>query len=128
LNEAKEKGYYTAILSSSPSFLVEKITAMLGVDTWDATVYQMDKLNRFSTIHHIMEGSQKAQSLFKLMEELQIVKENVTAYTDSYLDLPLLKAVGNPIGVNPDRRLKAHCLRHQWPIITLAMILGETLY
>lgn len=117
LQEAKNDGYYTAILSSSPDFLVEKIAAMLAVDTWDSTIYQKNKLNHFSHITHFMEGRQKAQTLLQLIKELNLCKDDVTAYTDSYLDLPLLLAAGNPIGVNPDRRLKAHCRQHQWPTI-----------
>lgn len=117
LQQAKNDGYYTVILSSSPDFLVEKIALMLQVDTWDSTIYQKNKLNHFSHITQFMEGEQKAQILLQLMEELKISKENVTAYTDSYLDLPFLQASGNPIGVNPDRRLKAYCRQNRWPMI-----------
>lgn len=117
LQDAKEKGYYTAILSSSPDFLVEKIASILGVDTWDSTIYQKNKLNHFSHIAKLMEGKQKAQILLQLIQDLHISKEDVTAYTDSYLDLPFLQAAGHPIGVNPDRRLKALCRRSQWPMI-----------
>lgn len=37
-------------------------------------------------------------------------------YTDSITDLPLLEAVGKPIVVNPDARLRRLALRRQWPI------------
>lgn len=117
LQEAKDNGYYTAILSSSPDFLVEKIASLLEVDTWDSTIYQKNKFNHFSHIFHFMEGKQKAETLLQLIEDLQISKNDVTAYTDSYLDLPLLQMVGHPIGVNPDRRLKTICRRRQWPIL-----------
>lgn len=117
LQEAKSEGYYTAILSSSPDFLVEKVASILGVDTWDSTIYQKNKCNHFSHILQFMEGNQKAKTLFQLIEDLQITKNDVTVYTDSYLDLPLLQAAGNPTGVNPDRRLRAICRQQQWPII-----------
>jgi phosphoserine phosphatase len=117
LQEAKEDGSYTAILSSAPNFLVEKVASKLGVDTWDATIYQKNHLDHFSHISQYMEGASKAESLLQLVEDLKIKKEDVTAYTDSYLDLPLLQAAGRAIGVNPDRRLKAICRRRQWPII-----------
>jgi len=37
-------------------------------------------------------------------------------YTDSYTDLAMLNAVGHPVAVNPDARLRRHALRQGWPI------------
>lgn len=117
LEEAKKAGYYTALLSSSPDFLVEKVASIIGVDTWDSTIYQKNKLNHFSHITQLMEGENKANIVKQLMSALQISKENVTAYTDSYLDLPLLEVSGHPVAVNPDRRLKAISQKQGWTTI-----------
>lgn len=38
------------------------------------------------------------------------------AYADSYSDLPLLRAVGNPVVVSPDSALYRHGRRRRWPI------------
>ncbi len=38
-------------------------------------------------------------------------------YTDSHTDLPMLHAVGHPIAVNPDARLRRHAQRAGWPIL-----------
>jgi putative phosphoserine phosphatase/1-acylglycerol-3-phosphate O-acyltransferase len=38
------------------------------------------------------------------------------AYSDSVFDMPLLRAVGHPHAVNPDRRLRALATVHRWPI------------
>ena len=43
-----------------------------------------------------------------------------TLYSDSSNDLPLLGAVGHPIVVDPDARLRAHALAQGWPIVELA--------
>jgi HAD superfamily hydrolase (TIGR01490 family) len=40
-------------------------------------------------------------------------------YSDSFNDLPLLKRVSHPVAVDPDKRLQAYALTHQWPIISL---------
>jgi alcohol-forming fatty acyl-CoA reductase len=37
------------------------------------------------------------------------------AYADSYSDLPLLEAVGNPVAVNPDVALYRAARRNEWP-------------
>jgi HAD superfamily hydrolase (TIGR01490 family) len=42
------------------------------------------------------------------------------AYADSHSDLPLLKAVGNPVAVNPDVALYRAARRNRWPIETWA--------
>jgi putative phosphoserine phosphatase / 1-acylglycerol-3-phosphate O-acyltransferase len=38
------------------------------------------------------------------------------AYSDSVFDLPLLRAVGHPHAVNPDRRLRLAATLQRWPI------------
>jgi phosphoserine phosphatase len=38
-------------------------------------------------------------------------------YTDSYADLPVLKAVGRPVAVNPDRRLRREATRRGWEVV-----------
>jgi HAD superfamily hydrolase (TIGR01490 family) len=40
------------------------------------------------------------------------------AYADSHSDLPLLRAVGNPVAVNPDVALFREARRRHWPIET----------
>ncbi len=39
-------------------------------------------------------------------------------YTDSHSDLPVLRAVGHPVAVNPDARLHRYAQRAGWPILT----------
>jgi phosphoserine phosphatase len=50
-------------------------------------------------------------------KDLGINKEEMTAYTDSYLDLPLLKAVGHVIAVNPDNALRRLSKKQGWEIL-----------
>ncbi|MBA3610362.1 MAG: HAD-IB family hydrolase, partial [Rubrobacter sp.] len=38
------------------------------------------------------------------------------AYADAISDLPMLEAVGNPVAVNPDRRLEASAKERGWRI------------
>jgi len=38
-------------------------------------------------------------------------------YTDSHSDLPMLCAVGHPVAVNPDARLRRHAQRVGWPVL-----------
>ena len=117
LRLAQHLGYYTLILSSSPSFLVEKIAQLLGVNEWRATQYAVDKERKLCHITSIMQGNDKAFCVEEVANKLSIGKEKITAYSDSFLDLPLLLAAGSPIAVNPDRKLRRFSQQHQWPIL-----------
>ncbi len=46
------------------------------------------------------------------------------AYADSYSDLPLLRAVGNPVAVSPDSSLYRYARRRRWPIEEWQMTKG----
>jgi HAD superfamily hydrolase (TIGR01490 family) len=117
LRLAQHLGYYTLILSNSPSFLVEKIAAFLGVNEWRATQYAVDRERKLCHITSIMQGEDKATCVQEIADKLCIAKEQITAYSDSFLDLPLLLTAGTPIAVNPDRKLRRFCKQHKWLIL-----------
>ncbi len=41
------------------------------------------------------------------------------AYSDSFSDVPMLEAVGIPVAVNPDRRLRRVAVERGWAILDL---------
>jgi putative phosphoserine phosphatase/1-acylglycerol-3-phosphate O-acyltransferase len=45
---------------------------------------------------------------------------DVTFYSDSGADLPLLEACGSPVAVNPDLHLRRFARRSGWPVVTIA--------
>ena len=117
LRLAQHLGHYTLILSNSPSFLVEKIAQLLGVNEWRATEYAVDKELKLCHIASIMQGKEKASCVQEIAGRLCISKEEITAYSDSFLDLPFLLTAGTPIAVNPDRKLRRFSEEHQWAIL-----------
>lgn len=117
LHEAKRMGHFTAILSSSPSFLVKHFAERFGVNEWAGTNYSLDNEQKLSGIIEVLDGAGKARYLNDLSERYQIPKAEISAYSDSFLDMPLLEAAGTAIGVNPDNKLRAMCEKYQWDII-----------
>ncbi|MBS0603649.1 MAG: HAD-IB family phosphatase [Verrucomicrobia bacterium] len=117
LRLAQHLGHYTLILSNSPSFLVEKIALLLGVNEWRATQYAVDNERNLCHIASIMQGEDKASCVKEIAGKFSIAKEKITAYSDSFLDLPLLLEAGTPIAVNPDRKLRRFSQQHQWSIL-----------
>lgn len=117
LRLAQHLGHYTLILSNSPSFLVRSVAAYLGVNEWRATEYAVDTEHKLSDISSVMQGEDKAHAVLEIARGLGIKKEAITAYSDSYLDLPLLLIAGQAIAVNPDKKLRSFSLCQEWSII-----------
>ncbi len=61
-------------------------------------------------------GSGKLERAEAFARALGTDLEHAAFYTDSITDLPLLEAVGTPVVVNPDARLRRIALRRGWPI------------
>ena len=117
LRLAQHLGHYTLILSNSPSFLVEKIARLLGVNDWRATEYAVDNEKKLCHIASIFQGEDKASFVQEVAARFSIRRDCITAYSDSFLDLPLLLAAGTPVAVNPDRRLKRFSEHQNWQIL-----------
>lgn len=117
LQHAQKRGDFVAILSSSPEFLVTAIAEKLAVTCARGSIYALDHRDCFSHISFLMEGREKAVWVDEKSKHLQIARINVTAYTDSILDLPLLLSAGRPIAANPDKELRALAKCNAWEII-----------
>lgn len=117
LEKALQRQEKVFILSSSPDFLVQAIAKAWGVSNWGGTTYQVDSGGYLSAVTHIMVGEKKMERIQQWMQQENLSPPDVVAYSDSYLDLPLLKIVGKPVGVRPDRRLKRVCLTMGWEMI-----------
>lgn len=114
LRLAQHLGHVTMILSSSPGFLVGAIASKLQVDDWRASEYKVDKDKRLCQIAQILQGETKAFWVRAVGDDLGIQKEEITAYSDSYLDLPFLQSAGVPVVVNPDKKLRKISKEQNW--------------
>jgi len=59
----------------------------------------------------------KAQAVRELAEHEGIDLASSYAYSDSESDVPLLRAVGHPVAVNPDRALRKIARREGWEVL-----------
>jgi phosphoserine phosphatase len=117
LEEAKKSQKAVALLSSSPDFLVEPIANRLGIPSWIGTCYAANSEGRLSSISCVVDGTFKAEYLNRLMASYGVGKEDICVLSDSILDLPLFEMAGLKVGVNPDRKLRAHCKKHGWSVL-----------
>lgn len=61
-------------------------------------------------------GAGKQQRSEALLSSLGFSLAQTAFYTDSITDLPLMEAVGYPVAVNPDARLRRVARQRGWPI------------
>jgi HAD superfamily hydrolase (TIGR01490 family) len=62
-------------------------------------------------------GADKARAIKRLADEEGIDLAESYAYSDSASDLPMLRAVGHPVAVNPDRELLAEARENGWQVL-----------
>ena len=115
--EAAFNNHYILLLSSSPNFVVKPIAEILKVTEYNATKYSLNSENKIEKIFHIMDGKKKAVEAEKIMKKLNLQKENVSVYSDSFSDIELFKMAGNKIAVRPNKKLKKIAKKNNWKII-----------
>ncbi len=114
---AMHLGHTVALFSTSPDYIVEPIAERLGIERVVSTRYATDKEGRFAHVEEVITGRKKAFYARELIIELNIEKSQVRAYSDSIEDWPLLKAVGGPMAIRPDRRLNILARRRKIPTL-----------
>jgi HAD superfamily hydrolase (TIGR01490 family) len=62
-------------------------------------------------------GEGKPQRMRKLAHEAGLALERSYAYSDSASDIPMLRAVGHPVAVNPDAELARVAAQEGWDVL-----------
>lgn len=62
-------------------------------------------------------GADKARAVKRLADEQGIDLSRSYAYSDSVSDLPMLRCVGHPVAVNPDKELLAEARAEGWQVL-----------
>jgi HAD superfamily phosphoserine phosphatase-like hydrolase len=116
VEEAKLHGDKILILSSSPKFLVQPISHFFKIP-YICTEYSINNFGNLEDISLLVSGNKKAEIVSNIIRNENILKKNITAYTDHIDDLPLLKTVGNVIVVKPCCKLKTVAQLQKWEIM-----------
>jgi HAD superfamily hydrolase (TIGR01490 family) len=117
LYRLKNAGAAIWLQSSSPDFVIRPLAKKLGVNDYFATTYSVDENGKFSKMHEIVDGTVKRDYLLGYLDENRVSSKDVTCYTDSIQDLPVLELVGRPIAVFPESKLKKIAQKNSWSII-----------
>lgn len=101
----KEQGHEIILISGSPDFLVSKMAHALGADLWFGTSYLAKNNKLTGAIIPMWDSVSKKTTIERLQSSFDIDLENSYAYGDTNGDFLMLKSVGHPTAVNPNREL-----------------------
>lgn len=111
-------GRLVYLVSASPEEIVAPLARHLGLDGIIASRALLDEEGRYTgEVAFYCYGEHKVTAINALAERNDIDLARSFAYSDSATDLPMLRAVGHPIAVNPDRSLVRVALAEGWPIV-----------
>lgn len=120
LEEDRRQGFLPVLVSGELDIALDEVIRYLG--------FQSVICNRLLFREGVATGEveypliaedEKVRAMEKLCSEHGTEMKQCKAYSDSFSDLPMLEAVGVPVAVNPDRRLKRVARERGWTILDL---------
>lgn len=115
LRDHKAAGHRVVLLSGALDFLLEPMKDLVD-DVLCATLAQEDGVYTGELSGAPVAGDARARMLASFARRRNLDLSKSYAYADSISDLPMLEAVGNPVAVNPDRRLETSAKERGWRI------------
>jgi phosphoserine phosphatase len=99
--------------------VVESLAAVLGMEGGIGTRYEVDAEGAFTgrLDGPFVYGPGKVTAMEAFAGAHDIDLAQSYAYSDSLSDLPMLRAVGNPVAVNPDPPLAAIAKEEDWQVL-----------
>ncbi len=107
----------SVLISSSPDFLIGPIAQRLGIALFKGSEYAVDKDNLFCNISCLVDGREKLKFAKLLSDERGVAPQEISAYSDSDDDIPLLEWSGFPFAVKPNRALRKIAIQRGWKIL-----------
>lgn len=115
----KAKNAKVVILSSALTTICRQMAENLNID--DIICSGLEVKNGYMTgrpFGHLCFGEEKAIRLKRYCEIFNFSLSEAWYYGDSISDIHALSAVGNPVCVNPDKKLKKAAKRRGWKIVS----------
>ncbi len=105
------------LVTGTPVEVAAVISSRLGLTGALGTVGEVaDGLYTGKLVGEFLHGPAKAVAVLDLAERENLDLSRCWGYSDSYNDIPLLTAVGHPVAINPDGRLRRHARANNWPV------------
>ena len=117
VEEHRQKGHLIVIITNSVEFKINRIRELLSPDIIIATTLKTDKGLFTGEVERVSFGKNKLKFAKELAEEKGIDLKASYAYSDNSSDIALLDAIGHPVAVNPQPRLKRYARQKGWKIL-----------
>jgi HAD superfamily hydrolase (TIGR01490 family) len=106
------------LVTGSPDFIVAPLARHLGIADFAANRFIFSRGRATGRLAEpVMAGDEKAVWCADYAASHALDLTDCWGYADSHYDTSFLAALGHPVAVNPDRRLRAAALSRQWPVI-----------
>jgi HAD superfamily hydrolase (TIGR01490 family) len=114
----RARGEACVLLTASSLYLSELVRADLELDEVLCTRFQVrDGMHTGEPEGGLCFGVGKLRYAEEYAARRGVPLAACTFYTDSYTDLPVLERVGQPVVVNPDRRLRREARLRGWQVV-----------
>jgi HAD superfamily hydrolase (TIGR01490 family) len=119
LDEHRAAGHDLVLVSASPTEIVQRFALASGMDYGRGTTAERDADGRYTgkLAGPFCYKEGKGEVLRTLAAEHGYDMSQSFAYSDSISDEPMMRAVGNPVAVNPDHDLRVMALKGGWTIV-----------
>jgi HAD superfamily hydrolase (TIGR01490 family) len=113
----RQQGVKIVLVTGGLDFIARPIAEFLQADLIAPALREKDGLFTGALATPPLTGAAKAAALSEHSQAHGIDLSQSYAFGDAYPDLPMLEAVGNPVAVNPDSRLKRIAQARHWRIL-----------
>jgi HAD superfamily hydrolase (TIGR01490 family) len=115
----QDAGRRTFIVSAAGDELVQLLARILYMDGGIGTTYEVDEdgLLTGGLGGAFIYGEGKVEAMREFAAAHDIDLSSSYAYSDAASDLPMLRAVGNPVVVNPDEELAGIAREEGWRVM-----------
>lgn len=119
LERHRSRGDRLVMLTSSTNYLSELVAAELKFDQVLCNRLEVDAggLHTGKVIGRVCFGPGKLDYATREASVHGVALRDCAFYTDSFSDLAVLEAVGHPVAVNPDPRLRRHAAKRGWAVV-----------
>jgi len=121
VEQHRERGESVYVVSATLQEIVDAIAEDLGFDSAFGTISEVRDGRYTGRAVRALHAEAKAEVLHEVAARDGLDLAECTAYSDSHTDLPFLEAVGNPVAVNPDRKLRRIAADRGWPVLEFRM-------
>jgi HAD superfamily hydrolase (TIGR01490 family) len=115
IREHRSAGHTTVLLTAAATQFLRPLAPLFDVVVGAELEVRDGRFTGFMSAPPLV-GEARAAWLRRWASTEGVELRRSFAYADSYSDLPLLRAVGNPVAVSPDASLYRYARRRRWPI------------